>query len=109
MESDMNLEGHIRHHEPIELPVVYARCPPILRKMIREEYAKRQGNRCYYCGGNLNIDPPDEVTMKPVAWRKFPRHFLSHKVHLHHCHKTGLTLGAVHAYCNAVLWHYHGE
>jgi hypothetical protein len=28
---------------------------------------------------------------------------------LHHCHQTGLTIGAVHAKCNAVLWQYHGE
>lgn len=30
-------------------------------------------------------------------------------VHLHHDHKTGLTIGAVHAKCNAVLWQYYGE
>jgi hypothetical protein len=39
----------------------------------------------------------------------FPELFLKYPVHLHHSHVTGLTIGAVHAYCNAVLWVYHDE
>ena len=105
----MDLSGHIKQYKPIEIPVMYANCPPLVRKLVREEYAKRQGNRCYYCGYDLDLDPPQEIISRPVAWRKLPRHFLAHKIHLHHCHKSGLTLGAVHAYCNAVLWQYHGE
>jgi hypothetical protein len=30
-------------------------------------------------------------------------------IHLQHCHKTNMTEGAVHAYCNAVLWQYEGK
>jgi hypothetical protein len=34
---------------------------------------------------------------------------LLHPVHLQHSHVTGLTEGAVHAFCNAVLWQYEGR
>jgi len=30
-------------------------------------------------------------------------------MHLHHNHETDMTEGAVHAYCNAVLWQYEGK
>ena len=39
----------------------------------------------------------------------FPPNFFKWPVHLHHSHDTGMTIGAVHARCNAVLWQYHGE
>lgn len=39
----------------------------------------------------------------------FPKGFFDRPVHLHHSHDTGLTIGAVHAVCNAVLWIYHRE
>jgi len=39
----------------------------------------------------------------------FPPKFLNWPVHLHHDHKTGMTVGAVHSHCNAVLWQYHNE
>jgi hypothetical protein len=39
----------------------------------------------------------------------FPKNFLKWPVHLHHSHDTGMTIGAVHSYCNAVLWQYHNE
>ena len=35
--------------------------------------------------------------------------FFKWPVHLHHCHDTGMTTGAVHCYCNAVLWQYPGK
>ena len=38
-----------------------------------------------------------------------PENFFKYPVHLHHSHYTGMTIGAVHANCNAVLWQYHGE
>jgi hypothetical protein len=34
---------------------------------------------------------------------------LKSPIHLQHDHDTGLTEGAVHAYCNAVLWQYEGR
>jgi hypothetical protein len=44
-----------------------------------------------------------------VDLKLFPRGFLSNPVHLHHCHTTGLTIGAVHSRCNAILWQHHGQ
>ena len=54
-------------------------------------------------------DPADQVKAKPVDLSLFPQAFFKYPVHLHHDHETGLTLGAVHSYCNAVLWQYLGE
>lgn len=53
--------------------------------------------------------PPEKITSKPINWKLFPKEFLKNPIHLHHSHDTDMTLGAVHAYCNAVLWQYHGE
>jgi hypothetical protein len=49
------------------------------------------------------------VTSKPINWKLFPENFLMYPVHLQHDHNTNLTEGAVHAYCNAVLWQYEGR
>jgi len=54
--------------------------------------------------------PPDEsVSELPVHRDLFPVGFFKNPHHLHHNHETGMTIGTVHAYCNAVLWEYHGE
>lgn len=79
------------------------------RKDIRNRYVGFQDGRCHYCKGPLASLPPAEVKEKKIRWAAFPPHFLKHPVHLHHSHETGLTIGAVHALCNAVLWQYHGE
>ena len=34
---------------------------------------------------------------------------LDHPIHLQHSHNTGVTEGAVHNYCNAVMWQYDGR
>ncbi|AGI61771.1 hypothetical protein VCO139_0016 [Vibrio phage VCO139] len=39
----------------------------------------------------------------------FPKNMFQYPIHLHHDHNTGMTIGAVHARCNAVLWEYYGE
>lgn len=44
-----------------------------------------------------------------VNMKLFPPNFFKHPVHLHHDHQTGMTIGAVHNHCNAVLWQYYGE
>ena len=79
------------------------------RKAVREQYVEAQQGRCYYCGGLLSEDPVSHVMGLDINWRLFPSNFLKYPVHLHHSHTTGMTLGAVHARCNAVLWQYHGE
>jgi len=93
----------------MELPTDYTALSPHERRAVREQYVRKQKNLCYYCNAPLDEPPPKEITSKPIYWRAFPPNFLKHPVHLQHCHKTNMTEGAVHAYCNAVLWQYHGR
>lgn len=88
------------------LPVNYNSIGQNQRRLVREEYARRQGNRCYYCKALLSEPSADK---RSVRTNKFPKGFFDRPVHLHHNHVTGLTIGAVHAHCNAVLWQYHHE
>ena len=76
--------------------------------MVREEYVGRQNGLCMFCNCPLDHQPPEHIK-KPIDWKLFPPNFLSNPVHLQHDHNTGMTEGAVHAYCNAVLWQYHGR
>ena len=93
----------------MDLPVDYNNTHHTVRKLVREEYTRLQQGLCYYCNDPLSGKPSREVTEKPIKLELFPPGFLDHPVHLHHCHQTGLTIGSVHSYCNAVLWQYHGE
>ena len=93
----------------MELPVIYDDLQPHERREVRQEYVKRQDGKCMHCGTALSNDPPHSIRVKRIDWKLFPKQFLKHPVHLQHCHETGLTEGAVHAYCNAVLWQYHGR
>ena len=95
--------------ENFALPVEYKKLSFHDRRLVREQYIKEQNNSCIHCGGSLGEVPPSHITKKTINWKLFPPNFLAYPVHLHHSHKTGLTLGAVHAYCSAVLWQYHGE
>ena len=78
------------------------------RRSVREQYVKEQSGLCYFCKTPLTVRP---VMHPPINWNLFPRgrDFLRYPVHLHHDHNTGMTLGAVHAYCNGILWQYYGE
>ncbi len=91
------------------LPVRYDELEYWQRKEVRLQYIDQQGGLCMYCGKSLDGPPCEDVTKKPVNWKLFPDNFLKHPIHLQHCHKTGMTEGVVHAYCNAVLWQYHGR
>lgn len=93
----------------MELPVVYHATPPRQRRAVREQYIENQGGKCYHCGKDLSEKPPKSITEKRITWRLFPPNFLKYPIHLQHDHDTGLTEGAVHAYCNAVMWQYHGK
>jgi hypothetical protein len=92
-----------------ELPQDYTQLKPWQRREVREQYIREQGGLCYYCRQPLSGKPPEEVARKPVDWKLFPPNFLKYPVHLQHDHQTGLTEGAVHAYCNAVMWQYEGR
>ena len=93
----------------VKLPVKYDALSHQRRRMVRQEYVKLQGGRCYHCNGQLSGPPSAKVSMFWINRKLLPVHFFKHKIHLHHDHKTGLTIGAVHSHCNAVLWQYHHE
>jgi len=89
-----------------KLPIDYTKLSWRERKLVREQYITEQTNNCMYCEDDLFKPPPKRITDKVIDWNLFPDQFLKNKIHLQHCHKTGMTEGAVHAYCNAVLWQY---
>lgn len=93
----------------MDLPVNYEKINARERKRVREEYARLQGNKCSHCGASLIGDPSKKMMQTRVDRWLFPRHFFKWPIHLHHDHNTGLTIGAVHNRCNAILWQYYGE
>tara|TARA_R110000868_G_scaffold14426_4_gene67197 strand:+ start:18726 stop:19040 length:315 start_codon:yes stop_codon:yes gene_type:complete len=88
------------------LPLQYNKIPFLEKRLVREQYIKEQKGLCMYCNGDLDIEPPKAILDKKIDWNKFPRNFRESNIHLQHCHKTGMTEGAVHMYCNAVLFIY---
>ncbi len=95
--------------QPVELPANYDNLTPAKRKVVREAYVRLQEGKCWFCKTSLTGDPSPSVMARPVRKRLFPPAFFNYPVHLHHSHETGKTIGAVHAYCNAVLWEHYGE
>jgi hypothetical protein len=95
--------------EKYNLPVEYNKLKSYEKKLVREQYIKAQNNLCYLCKMPLDGEPSDKIKSFDIKWKLFPPNFLKYPVHLHHSHKTGLTIGCVHALCNAVLWQYLGE
>ena len=93
----------------MELPTDYTKLKPKQRREVREQYIKDQNNKCMYCDEELDKQPPLNILNKSINWRLFPIGFLQNPIHLQHCHKTNMTEGAIHAYCNAVLWQYEGR
>lgn len=93
----------------MELPTTYSDKSYHTRRLIREEYIRRQDNECYFCGGSLSENPIPTEKEFPINWKLFPPNFLKYPIHLQHCHKTDMTEGAVHAFCNAVMWQYYGR
>jgi len=91
------------------LPVMYDRLKRDEKRLVREQYIQEQGGLCYWCKLPLTGQPPAEILNKKINWRAFPPGFLNAPVHLQHDHNSGLTEGAVHGYCNAVMWQYHGR
>jgi hypothetical protein len=66
-----------------------------------------------HCGRSLKgpstYDPSVNDKAPKIDASLFPPTMFKYPVHLHHNHVTGMTIGAVHALCNAVLWQYLGE
>ena len=109
IKGEMFMKGNIfKGGDSISLPVLYDSIPPDKRWVVREKYIEVQRGYCPHCKVLLKHSPP---MPRSIDWSLFPngKGFLDHPIHLHHCHKTGLTIGAVHAYCNADLWYNFGE
>jgi ribosomal protein L34E len=90
-------------------PYEYSKLAPSERAILRKEYEIRQKGLCQFCKEPLNCVPSAQVRKAKLNLNLFPAGFLRNPVHLHHCHDTDLTIGAVHAECNAYLWQYLGE
>lgn len=88
------------------LPINYNKLTRQERRLVRLQYISLQNNLCYWCKTNLDIPP---VHTQWINTKLFPIGFFNYPIHLQHCHKTHMTEGAVHAYCNAVMWQYHGR
>jgi len=96
--------------ERLQIPAMYDALTWYERSLVREEYIILQKGACYWCKETLLHDTSEELKASyPLDPRYWPEEFLKHPVHLHHCHRSGLTLGATHAYCNAILAMYYGE
>lgn len=95
--------------EVIELPIYYRESHWTVRKQARLQYINRQNGLCYHCKKPLDGEPADEIKEYVMTPSRFPKGMLDNPIHLHHSRKTGLTLGAVHAKCNAHLWEVFGE
>lgn len=93
----------------MNLPINYNKSHWSKRRKAREEYVKLQEGKCWFCKNPLSGQPSEDVLEKQVNKELFPRNFFKWPVHLHHSHETGMTIGAVHCHCNAVLWQFHGE
>lgn len=91
------------------LPVDYTKLNYAERKAVRLQYIEQQKCLCFYCGHPLNEDAPPYIKNKKINWKLFPQNFLKYPIHLQHNHYTGMTEGAVHSYCNAVMWQYDGR
>ena len=92
-----------------KLPINYTTLTPQQRREVRLQYIQEQNNLCMYCNEPLDKPAPKYITDKSINWKLFPANFLQYPIHLQHSHKTGMTEGAVHNYCNAVMWQYEGR
>lgn len=93
----------------MKLPVRYDALTSQQKRMVREAYCTLQGDLCLWCRAPLSGPPAPDQLVRPVDPRLFPRGFFRYSVHLQHSHVTGMTEGAVHAHCNAIMWQYYGK
>lgn len=91
------------------LPVNYDELTRPQRREVREQYIHEQNYVCFYCGVDIYGPPRDDISNKSLNLRLFPHNFLDNPIHLQHDHNTNMTEGAVHAYCNGVMWQYDGR
>lgn len=91
------------------LPVDYTELEWQERREVRLKYIELQNGLCHHCKTSLSSEPHSDIIALKINKALFPETFFNYQIHLHHDHDTGMTIGAVHAKCNAVLWQYHGE
>ncbi len=89
------------------LPIDYTKLTTKQRKAVREQYVEEQEGKCSECGHPLS--GPARHFDFTINKALFPIGFFNNPIHLHHNHKTSMTIGAVHAKCNAIAWQYFGE
>ena len=92
----------------MKLPVRYDDFHHTERWQVRNEYVRIQRGLCWYCKAPLDGEPAEKVRDKTIKPHLYPKGFFNNPIHLHHNHVTGMTVGAVHCHCNAVLWEYEG-
>ena len=88
------------------LPVAYSKLKPYERAQVRLAYIRKQNGKCYLCKGNIN---GPSLSKQVIHNDLYPIGFFKYPIHLHHNHDTDMTIGAVHCYCNAVLWEHYYE
>ena len=93
----------------MKLPAHYSKLTWERRLAVRMEYIALQGGKCFYCDSRLSGPSASWVSDMVVNPALFPPNFFKYPIHLQHDHDTDLTEGAVHAYCNAVMWQYDGR
>ena len=93
----------------VEMPSLYSKINQAQRARLREQYIQKQNNLCWFCQRYIFGLSPEKVRLAKLNMNLFPTGFLRNPIHLHHDHKTDLTIGAVHAECNAYLWQYLNE
>ena len=93
----------------IKLPTEYSKLSISDRIEVRKAYIAQQHHKCFYCHRRFTQDPPKEIHNKKIHPELFPQGFFNSPIHLHHDHNTDITIGAVHAFCNAILWQYEGK
>ena len=89
-----------------QLPVSYSKLAPYERIKVRLAYIEKQKGKCYFCEGDIN---GPSLSRKQIHLELYPVGFFKYPIHLHHNHDTDMTIGAVHCYCNAVLWEHYNE
>lgn len=93
----------------MKLPTNYTKLKQWERRKVRERYIELQDGLCLHCNCDLRKEAPKKIIDKPINWKLFSEGFLKYPIHLQHNHYTGMTEGAVHNYCNAVMWQYEGK
>lgn len=93
----------------MKLPANYNLLTPAQRRAARDQYVRLQKGFCYWCDAPLSAFPATSEKRRIIRRGLFPPNFFRYQVHLQHSHETGMTEGAVHAHCNAVMWQYHGR